>query len=428
MKVSVLAVLAFIFVCSGANPVTLFKPFHGHGWGKFDKVPPIDPNTPKSPTYYFDSKIDNFDPNNFKTYKQRYWYSTQWYKPGGPQFLMVGGETEMSSGWVDSGGSQFGMLAKEVGAAVFTLEHRFYGESQPTGDLTFQSLKFLTSEQALADIKAFIISMNAQFKFNHTRWITFGGSYPGALSAWARQMYPNLIYAAVASSAPVQAVVDNSEYLEVVFNALKNYDPKCAESVHRGFLKLNELMKTFDGKKQVSKLFNTCYQLQNDSDNISYFYEAIIDPYMNEIQDSDAATIANLCSVQTSGSDGLEGIVAVYHYYVAGDQCLNTDYATFLLYLRKTDLSNVGWAGSILKISILFKNILQGTKVVFPSGTNDPWHVLGVLSPTNDKTYPIIIDGASHCADMIPNSATDTPALIEARKKIRSHVLSWVYE
>uniref|UniRef100_A0A914QR77 Uncharacterized protein n=1 Tax=Panagrolaimus davidi TaxID=227884 RepID=A0A914QR77_9BILA len=70
----------------------------------------------------------------------------------------------------------------------------------------------------------------------------------------------------------------------------------------------------------------------------------------------------------------------------------------------------------------------NGTKVVFPNGSNDPWHVLGVLSPTNDKTYPIIIDGASHCDDMIPNPATDTPALIEARQKIRSHVLSWVYE
>uniref|UniRef100_A0A914Z8N0 Uncharacterized protein n=1 Tax=Panagrolaimus superbus TaxID=310955 RepID=A0A914Z8N0_9BILA len=230
------------------------------------------------------------------SYPLRYWYSTQWYKPNGPQFLMIGGEAAMSSGWVDSGNSQFGMLAKEVGAAVFTLEHRFYGESQPTRDLTFESLKFLTSEQALADIKAFIISMNDKFKFSHIRWIVFGGSYPGALSAWVRQMYPDYIYASVASSAPVQAIVDNSGYLEVVLDALNNYSPKCAESVHTGFLKINELMKTFEGQKRLTSLFNSCYQLKNDSDNINYFYEAIIDPYMSEIQNSNAATIANLCS------------------------------------------------------------------------------------------------------------------------------------
>lgn len=42
------------------------------------------------------------------------------------------------------------------------------------------SLQYLSSEQALADLANFIVSMNSKYSFdNNTKWIAFGGSYPG---------------------------------------------------------------------------------------------------------------------------------------------------------------------------------------------------------------------------------------------------------
>ena len=56
-----------------------------------------------------------------------------------------------------------------------------------------ESLQFLNSEQALADLAAFIKAMIPQFKLSGSKWICFGGSYPGSLSAWFRLKFPHLV-------------------------------------------------------------------------------------------------------------------------------------------------------------------------------------------------------------------------------------------
>lgn len=110
--------------------------------------------------------------------------------------------------------------AAEYGALVLDLEHRFFGSSWPIkwvtvvplypfcSDMKTESLRLLTSNQALADLAYFIQSMNQQFGFNNPRWVTFGGSYPGALAAWFRQKYPEYTVGSVASSGVVNLKLD----------------------------------------------------------------------------------------------------------------------------------------------------------------------------------------------------------------------------
>ena len=68
-------------------------------------------------------------------------------------FLYIGGEGELSPWELHSG--HMAELSKKFHALMFALEHRFYGASHPTPTLEAQYMKYLNSNQALADIADF---------------------------------------------------------------------------------------------------------------------------------------------------------------------------------------------------------------------------------------------------------------------------------
>jgi serine protease 16 len=130
-------------------------------------------------------------------------------------------------------------LAPKEGALLLALEHRYYGDSNPFPDFSTEHLKWLNTEQALGDIAAFhefvrqLLHLSAD-----SRWVAFGGSYPGILAGLARLRYPHLIYAAVASSAPLDATVDLPGYNDVVGQSVADPvvggSPACLAALARG--------------------------------------------------------------------------------------------------------------------------------------------------------------------------------------------------
>jgi hypothetical protein len=145
-------------------------------------------------------------------------------------------------------------------------------KNQTVSPLTNENLVHLSSRQALADLAHFVESMIATPALvdnNHLRgngvkknsftatqgnkvtascqWVTFGGSYPGMLAAWARLKYPHLIYAAVSNSAPIQAQVEMAEYKDRVAFDLQ-YEPiggsvECLETFQQGHAQLIDALK-----------------------------------------------------------------------------------------------------------------------------------------------------------------------------------------
>ena len=60
---------------------------------------------------------------------QRYYLNEDFHRPGGPIFLMLGGESAINPVWMVEG--TWIHYAKMYGAFCVMLEHRYYGESHP---------------------------------------------------------------------------------------------------------------------------------------------------------------------------------------------------------------------------------------------------------------------------------------------------------
>ncbi|XP_028171443.1 putative serine protease K12H4.7 [Ostrinia nubilalis] len=258
----------------------------GRGKGGSLGSPGGDINEPLPAAKWFKQRLDHSSAVNLITWKQRYFVNDQFYdreRPG-PAFLMIGGEGPADPRWMVAGA--WFAYAERFKAIMFNLEHRFYGESHPTKDMSTKNLVYLSSSQALGDLAAFIKAMNVEYKLpKDQKWVVFGGSYPGALAAWMRLKYPHLVHGAVSSSGPLLAKVDFREYFKIVVGALreKTGDDQCSNEVKLAHNQITTLMKT--QPEVIEAEFRVCKPFSGASVNdIKNFYNSIADDFADLVQ------------------------------------------------------------------------------------------------------------------------------------------------
>ncbi|KAJ1484340.1 serine carboxypeptidase S28-domain-containing protein [Baffinella frigidus] len=266
----------------------------------------------KTEQWFSQQRLDHFDGGDTRVWSQRCFSNFTFYKPGGPVFMCVGGEgPALDPSVVVTGDEHCALmviLAKKHGALILALEHRFYGFSHPTPDLSTENLRFLSSQQALADLALFHAYISSEHSLPaETKWITFGGSYPGMLAAWARSKFPHLIHAAVSSSAPVQAVANMQGYNDVTAGALADTavggSAACVAAVQEAFHELGVQMKTPAGRRRLEGLFNVCGGAEALEPPTTWplFSEGAADPLIPQSNDpactDPACDIARQCKI-----------------------------------------------------------------------------------------------------------------------------------
>ena len=279
--------------------------------------PPRQAGLTLPPDQWFTQKLDHNDPADDRTWQQRYQVNDTFYQPGGPVFLMIGGEGPATAIWVVAG--QWIEYAQQYGALCFQLEHRFYGESRPTDDMSVENLKYLSSEQALADLAAFSAAMSEQYALPEgTKWVAFGGSYPGTLAAWYRLKYPDMVHAAVSTSAPLLAQTDFSEYKEVVKSSIyAKSGEQCYANVQQAFADTEQLLEHPLGWRSITSAFRLCSAFDGtsalDGNNLMQTLADRIEYVVQYNEDNRAfsghkdanITIATVCELMNDESIGV---------------------------------------------------------------------------------------------------------------------------
>mmetsp|Transcript_16669 Transcript_16669/g.39908 ORF Transcript_16669/g.39908 Transcript_16669/m.39908 type:complete len:511 (+) Transcript_16669:16-1548(+) len=315
-------------------------------------VPMVDTPAARHLTHWLDQCLDHLADTPCVTWKQRYFVNASFYEPGGPVFLCVGGEGPALSPQVVVTGelhcALMVKLAQEHGALILALEHRYYGESIPTADLSTESLKFLSSRQALADISTFHSVISKRHKLPaDTKWISFGGSYPGMLAAWCRSKLPHLFHAAISSSAPVVAIANMQGYNDVTASDFADSSvggsAECLSTLEEAFADLGAQIQTAPGRRAVEKMFKVCGNLTlEDEKNRGVFTQTASDVFIP--QGNDPACGGQVCNVAkqcgalldpATGPSPLARLAAI-NALAFGPSCLPSSYAAQVRGLTNT--------------------------------------------------------------------------------------------
>lgn len=421
---------------------------------------------------YFDHQlIDHFDILEDRTWRQRYWMISNFYKKeqNSPIFLLLCGE------YTCPGLKRSRLfpiqLAKKFNAMILILEHRFYGKSQPFEDknLSVDRLRFLTIDQTLADIAYFISWVKYSGNFStteNTKVITIGGSYAGALSAWFREKYPHLTVGALGSSAIIDSVIEFPEFDEQVYYSLNKSGAQCPYYVQRLSQYVENQLNSGDAKgfkKQfdAEKLTNEEFLLFW-ADSLALFVQY--------------GYRTNLCDLLDAANKTVDTqFNAIKELILKAELSSAKDYAAYYLSNEEFDTKKSGarqWAWQSCaelglfntapshenslrsqKLNITFyknwcenifgekiwprryianidrggKNI-KATNLIITNGCEDPWQQTSLTDSNyfGVKAFNACCENCAHCADLQTPRKDDPWALWWIRQKIKYHFSAWL--
>jgi len=217
------------------------------------------------PANVIEMPIDHFPnshryaPHETGTFQQRYFFDSTYYKPGGPVYLYIGGETSGTSRFSNLQTGIIQILMQATNGLGVILENRFYGKSYPFNSSTTDQLRYLTNEQTIADNAYFaqhttFPGVTGNLTAPGTPWILYGGSLAGGQTAFSIKQYGDVLFGGIAASAPVQPSLTYPKW----FSPIQTYGPQdCISSINDIIAKIDKLVEASnqDAIAEFKKIF-----------------------------------------------------------------------------------------------------------------------------------------------------------------------------
>uniref|UniRef100_A0A1L8EGF3 Putative serine protease n=1 Tax=Haematobia irritans TaxID=7368 RepID=A0A1L8EGF3_HAEIR len=425
-------------------------------------------------TLTIEQKLDHFDENETRTWNMRYMANDEFYEEGGPLFIYVGGEWQISPGYISGG--HFYDMAQEHKGYLFYTEHRFYGQSYPVSAMTNENMKYLHVRQALADLAHFIRTMKATIPgMSNSKVILAGGSYSATMVTWFKKLYPDLATGCWASSAPLHAKANFFEYKEIMGQSITLVGGEtCHQRIKHGIAEMESMFENKRGA-EVKAMLRLCnsFNENSDLDIWTLFYE-ISEIFAGLVQAHNDGDIQKACNRIMEGSTDLIGVANYILDNFGKSSCTDMSYRSYVGLIMDSAFSNnimrqwiyqtcneYGWYQTSAstnqpfgsKYPLVFfttmcadaygpeytnefiQQQIDGTNEFFGGltpvenvymshGQVDPWRAMGI----QDEGLATIIPFHAHCKDFGSISDNDIPELRASKEKIAELVRQWLSE
>ena len=440
------------------------------GGGIFASSPDDQLPVHKVDSYVFDQSVTHAA-NDTHTFPQRYYINAEAADgPNSPVILYICGEAACTDKQLTKGAIL--AYAAKLHAVLVTLEHRYYGKSQPHGTLSAPDLKELTTTLALQDLATFQKYATEKHSLRG-KWVVVGGSYAGSLSAYYRQTYPQLVVGSLSSSGPVQARENFEEYDHHVATVA---GAACAAKMREATRQIEAAIPDAAKFAAIKKEFDAS-DVRDATDFLYVVADmgAIAVQYGHKDELCDAllaAQAAELVSEYarvgkdlfkafgiTALEDSFQGIESedpkTYENNIGmrswmWQSCLEYGYFQNAYHdaavtVRSTRI-NPAYHASVCKrffglgpvnVSAVNEKLYQplldaakATNIFFTNGSTDPWSKLGITpengNASNPKVDVFVIQGAAHCDDLHADKPTDSSSLKQARTMFSAMLARWL--
>lgn len=424
--------------------------------------------SPSIKTAYFTQLIDHDNPAK-GTFQQRYYIDNSFgNRPTSPVFFYICGEAACTSNALMGAIRTY---AKEHHARLVALEHRYYGKSLPYPSFSTTALANLSTDEAINDLARFQQQISEEKHWTGT-WISFGGSYPGSLSAYYRLRHPELVAGALASSAPVMAKEDFIEYDEHVGKVLP---VQCANKVRETVYQIEQSLSKPAELKKVQSLFSAqdikepvdflylvadvaasavqygmqnrfCAMLNSTQEPINgyaaFAKQLFIDYQINPIDFSPEGAMSE------NPADYANGVGMRQWYYQScreygywqnahpdasrstRSSLINLDYHHHLCQRLFGNIDPVDTNHINNQYYYPLISTASVSNIYFTNGSNDPWSNLSITEKNgnadNKNLSYDLIQGAAHCDDLRNPRDSDSAQLKAVRQRTSALIKKWL--
>lgn len=425
--------------------------------------------------------LDHFDEKEKRTFNMTYIQNLDFWKPNGPIYINIGGPyVYFVQTFLFNEGYFLFDLVKETNGALFGSEHRYYGRSVPLNITKTANLKYLNSQQALADIVTLIKHVKSMLNAEDSKVVVVGGTSKGNagnLAAWMRLLYSDIVDAALSVSGPVLAKADFKDFYQIIGEDFLKYGtPGCYDRVHKIFANFQTLFSTPEGTKQLKKEQKICEKVDmSKKENQQVLFEYYLDYFqLFAFVADDVDYFKFICEKNFNDTSLKSRLLHSKHDYIirdAGDDmCVNFDFD--YIYNRKikdcwfyqqctefgsfpsTELGKHPFTSSLpveyfykacevqfgpefgknrVEAGVKATNEMFGglhpnvTKVVFVNNEFDPWRELGITENLSDDAPAFVVPKSSRAELLLyDDSEPISVELREAKKTVKSLIKKWI--